>query len=166
MWYLLNQEASIDNKLINEKLKYYNLKLNKNDILKKIKKFLPEKKICRVAGCRGTCNKVPGDRYYPIIVAKGAYPEHQSIGSNSHIHRATWDSDSNRHRHQHTIPCACHRRHLCHSKSRPYSRPTLARRPFARRAGSKPPATWRPSATPRPRYSPRRRYWSRPMATR
>jgi len=42
MWYLLNQEASIDNKLINEKLKYYNLKLNKNDILKKIKNF-PEK---------------------------------------------------------------------------------------------------------------------------
>ena len=39
MWYLLNQDANIDDKLINKKLKYYNLKLNKNNILKKIKNF-------------------------------------------------------------------------------------------------------------------------------
>lgn len=39
MWYLLSQRVEIDNKLINEKLKYYNLKLSKNDVLKKIKDF-------------------------------------------------------------------------------------------------------------------------------
>ena len=39
IWYLLNQNVPLDNKLINKKLKYYNLKLNENSILEKIEKF-------------------------------------------------------------------------------------------------------------------------------
>lgn len=37
IWYLLNRGVKIDNNLINKKLKYYNLKLDKNSVLEKIK---------------------------------------------------------------------------------------------------------------------------------
>jgi predicted nucleotidyltransferase component of viral defense system len=39
IWYLLNQNIELDKKLINKKLKYYNLELNKDDVLKRIKNF-------------------------------------------------------------------------------------------------------------------------------
>ncbi|MDD5173169.1 MAG: nucleotidyl transferase AbiEii/AbiGii toxin family protein [Patescibacteria group bacterium] len=39
IWYLLNQNVELDKGLINKKLKYYNLELNKDDVLKKIKNF-------------------------------------------------------------------------------------------------------------------------------
>jgi len=39
IWYLLNQGVKVDNALINKKLKYYDLKLDKNGVLKRVESF-------------------------------------------------------------------------------------------------------------------------------